>query len=319
MRTNGSKTDSEQQIDVLALLPVERQGAWLDACLLCGDGQDLLISQVAGPHEAAAVLRQQQCDLVAIWHEGRGTDVVAWWQQLSELTGMDGFVVLGMHVQEGWHIPLHAAGAIACLDMDQTDPLTLVNCLRVSAELVALRREKSEWHNERQVIKSREARDIDRLLEGQRKLLVRLDEMGAGPLTAPENAEGNAELPQYRVDIRSEADELAQRYGEYYFNTVRNYVFDEKQSLAALAVLAQHFARFGLASSSIMRIHLAAVTRLTAGGRVGSAKHCLAGADRFLMELMMRLVDGALADGASPNSVVAHSDAQAPLSPLAAA
>lgn len=313
MRTIDSESDS-QQTEILAVLPIERQGAWLDACLLCGDGRDLLISQVTGPHEAAALLRQHPYQLVVIWHEGRAANVVSWWQQLSELTGMQGFVVLGMHVQEGWHVPLHAAGALACLDMDQTDPSTLVHSLRVSAELVALRREKVVWQQEREVTRSREAREIDRLLEGQRQLLERLDQMGSGPLTLPEDCD----LATNACAIPSPIDELAARYGEYYFNALRNYIFDEKQSLPALAVLAQHFSQFGIASSNIMRVHLSAVTRLTSGSRIGSAKHCLAGADRFLLELMMRLADG-VADTNPSTTAVPRSENQVLLSPLVAA
>ena len=310
----GGARSSGQQLQLLAILPIERQGPWLDACLLCGGGGDLQIMQVDSPHQAAAALRQDSFDLLVFWYEGGRRTVLEGWDQLSQLTDHEGFVALGMQVEEGWNGPLIAGGAIACLDMDQTDPLTLVHTLRNSAELERLRGESQVWELERQRRRERETREIDRALAGQRSLLERLDQFGSGPL-APSEEERQLETVQ---DVMpGDADPLASEEGQYYLAALQSFIFDENPGASsAVASLAEHFASLGSTSSAIMRVHLSAVTRVTAGGGAGSLRHCLSGADRFLMELLMRTVDQQMPSqpAGSPN-VRLHSLT----SPLAAA
>lgn len=282
------------QLRLLAILPIERQGDWLRACFLCGGGRDLQVLQVATTHDAAAALRQQSYDLLVLWHEGLGEGLIERWHQLAQLGGDTGFVALGMHVCEGWQEPLFAAGAMACLDMDQTDPATLVHTLRTSAELERLRRASQVWEMERQRTREREARDIDRVLAGQRLLLERLDQFGGGPAGLSDEVT-LAAVPDSGGDEFTEP--LGSELGQYYLHALQNFIFDETQSAAAaIAELAEHFIDCHATSSTIMRVHLAAVTQITSRGGTGSLRHCLAGADRFLMELLMRLVDRQNAD-----------------------
>lgn len=315
-----------QRLRLLAILPIERQGPWLDACLLCGDGRDLEIVQVASPQQAAAALRQQPADLLVFWQEGRRHAVLDAWRQLSQLTGHSGFVALGMQVEEGWNEPLLQAGAIACVDMDQTDPLSLVHALRNAAELESLRLQRQTWEQDRERRQRREAGEIDRALSSQRLLLERLDQFGTGPLPL---AEEDVHAPR-GLDIPSgESDPLANEEGQQYLTALQNFIFDESSAASAAVVhLAEQFALRSATSSSIMRLHLAAVTRVTAGGGSGSLRHCLAGADRFLMELLMRMVDcpaalGGHALGGHPlggnHAPVERMRLHSPTSPLAAA
>lgn len=288
-----------QQLRLLAIMPIERQGDWLRACFLCGGGRDVQVLQVATTHDAAAALRQHTFDLLVLWHEGLGEGLIERWHQLAQLGGDEGFVALGMHVDEGWQEPLFAAGALACLDMDQTDPVTLVHTLRTSAELERLRRESQVWEIERQRMQEREARDIDRVLAGQRSLLDRLDEMGGAPSGLIDEV-GLVELSSGMAGPGNPtlaSETLAAELSPYYLQTLQNFLFDETQSAAAaIAELAEDFIRYESTSSTIMRIHLAAVTQITSKGGTGSMRHCLAGADRFLMELLMRLVDRRIVD-----------------------
>lgn len=303
-------------LQLLAILPIQRQGEWLDACLVCGGGSQIEITQVSTPHDAAALLRQYSFDLLLFWIEGAGESVSDVWSQLVPLTGHEGFVALGMQAHEGWHAPLFAAGALVCLDMDTTDPLTLVHSLRGACELVQLREARREWAAERQRTQQREAREVDRLLEGQRSLLSRLDQMGGEPNTLPE------ETPTPTLasanDARRWADPLAERLGHEYTLALQNFLFDESLGTSdAVAQLAEHFASCSATSSCIMRIHLAAVTQVTARGGAGTLRHCMASADRFLMELLMRMVDGR--DVARSPAAQAHTRHHARVSPLAAA
>jgi hypothetical protein len=295
---------------LLAIMPIERQGDWLRACFLCGGGRDLQVLQVATTHDAAAALRQQSFDLLVLWHEGLGQGVIERWHQLAQLGGDAGFVALGMHVSEGWQEPLFAAGALACLDMDQTDPVTLVHTLRTSAELERLRRESHIWETDRARLREREARDIDRVLAGQRSLLERLDQFGGAPSGLSEE-DGAAAVslnsgapgmlsPGMTASSARElptADALAAELGAFYLQSLQSFIFEETQSSAeAIAELAQRFIEQHATSSTIMRVHLAAVTQITSKGGTGSMRHCLTGADRFLMELLMRLVDRHILD-----------------------
>ena len=318
---------SSQQLQLLAILPIERQGPWLDACLLCGGGRDLQITQVASAQDAAAALRHGIFDLLVFWQERRGKAVLETWDQLSQLTNHEGFVALGMQIEEGWNEPLIGAGAIACLDMDHIDPMTLVHALRTAVELERLRSESQSWEQERDRRRQREAREIDRALASQRSLLDRLDYFGAGPIASPEEDSHVANQPdltslQERGRLQNAGtvggDLLATAEGQQYLAALQNFIFDENQTASsAVAALAEHFVCLGATSSSIMRVHLTAVTRVTAGGGPGSLRHCLSGADRFLMELLMRVIDQqGSSGGAAPNgNVRLHSVA----SPLAAA
>lgn len=295
---------SAGQLRLLAIMPIERQGDWLRACFLCGGGRDLQVLQVATTHDAAAALRQQSFDLLVLWHEGLGQGVIDGWHQLAQLGGDAGFVALGMHVCEGWQEPLFAAGALACLDMDQTDPVTLVHTLRTSAELERLRRESQVWEMDRARLREREARDIDRVLAGQRSLLERLDQFGGAPsglseddaaavtLSAVSSGAPSPSAAPITAHSLPTADLLAAELGAFYLQSLQSFIFDETQSSAeAIAELSERFIEQAATSSTIMRVHLSAVTQITSRGGTGSMRHCLAGADRFLMELLMRLVD----------------------------
>ncbi len=69
-----------------------------------------------------------------------------------------------------------------------------------------------------------------------------------------------------------------------------SYVFDESQvSTAAMNLLAEHF----LATACPARHNAAAPAAVTRDRTCGqwALRHCLASSDRFLVELLMRLVD----------------------------
>jgi hypothetical protein len=307
---------SRLPLQLLAILPIQRQGEWLDACLMCGGGDDIEITQVSTPHDAAALLRQYSFDMLVFWIEGAAEPERAAWSQLAQLTGHDGFVALGMQVREGWHAPLFEAGALACLDMDATDPITLVHTLRSSGELLRLREASGEWAAERQRIQQREAREVDRLLEGQRSLLSRLDQLGGGPSTLSDEPLGA--MSSTAGEQRHSADSLASPLGQSYCLALQNFLFDESENAGAtVAHLAELFMVAGASSSGIMRVHLAAVTQVTSRGGAGTLRHCLAGADRFLMELLMRMVDSQQPTPASASHAPRRLHAR--VSPLAAA
>jgi hypothetical protein len=321
----SSARSRSQQLHMLAILPIERQGQWFDACLLCGGGRDIRITQVPSPHEAAAALRQVHYDLLIFWQEGEQSDNLEVWDQLSEITGHSGFVSLGMQVVEGWNEPLIDAGAIACLDMDQTEPVTLVNTLRMAGELERLRCESHAWEQDRLRKRERETREIDRALAAQRSLLERLDQFGSLPFVAAESSPHLAAEPAYvplQASGQAVSDPLQNPTGQQYLAALQTFIFDENQTASThIAALAEHYARTAATSSSIMRVHLAAVTHITTGAGAGSLRHCLAGADRFLMELLMRLVDqqGASTSESIELSTATKLHAQGVASPLAAA
>lgn len=284
-----------EPLQLLALLPIDRQGEWLDACLLVGRGHEIEITQVGSMHEAAGMLRQYTFDLVIVWIEGTLSTTPESCEQLQELVGHDGYIALGMRAREGWQAAYYDAGAIACLDMDNTDPLTLVNALRSACDLVRLRLAESKWQSERHRASLREAREVDRLLVGQRQLLERLDELGGDPST------GVDETYQLRAEATSgnqsphrpfDTHHVASPLGQSYCAALQSYLFDEQRAAQSeIAELVEAFAACNSSSSSIMRLHLTAVTHITAHGGPGALRHCLAGADRFLIELLMRLVD----------------------------
>lgn len=317
---------SRPPLQLLALLPVQRQGEWLEACLLCGGGADIEITQVASPHEAAAMLRQYSFDLLLFWMEGAGEPVRKAWAMLAPLTGHDGFVALGMQVPEGWHAPLFHAGALACLDMDATDPLTLVQTLRNCGELVHLREASREWAAEKNKIQQRETREVDRLLAGQRSLLNRLDELGGSPNTLAEESTttvnsgsvSSSGVSSGAADQRHRPEPLSTPLGQQYSLALQGFLFDESQAAgASLVHLAELVMASGASSGSIMRIHLAAVTQMTSGAGAGTLRHCLTGADRFLTELLMRIIDGRQ-ESRTPTAQ-SHVRVHARVSPLAAA
>ncbi len=297
------------------LLPIERQGDWLDACLVYGGGHEIQLTQVATAQQMAEQLREYLFDLLLFWHEGARGPSLATCHQLMELADHQGFAAIGMHAPEGWHHALLAGGAIACLDMDLLDPVSLVHALRSSCELVRLRQEQLQWQLDRKRQQERDALDVQRLLAGQRKLLGRLDHLGGGPSVSIQ--------PFDRQDAeQSQADQMVQSaIGQSYCMVLQNYLFDDSQvSSAAFTLLAEHFLASGVESSQIMRLHLAAVTRVTAHGGSHALRHCLASADRFLLELLMRIVDRQQTDPATADSPAhVHSPFGSTVSPLAVA
>jgi hypothetical protein len=148
-------------------------------------------------------------------------------------------------------------------------------------------------------MRQREARDIDRVLAGQRLLLDRLDQFGGAPAGLAD-ANGADAVPSSDSRAASNAaaagqaslEPLSSEVGQRYLHALQNFIFDENQSAAAaIAELTECFVTCQATSSTIMRMHLAAVTQITSHAGTGSMRHCLSGADRFLMELLMRLVD----------------------------
>lgn len=281
-----------QTLQLLAILPLDRQGPWLRACLVCGGGQDIQITQVTSLREAAAATRERSFDLALLWHEGSGEQAEEQARILSSLPDLHGgFVALGMQTHEGWHAPLLEAGATVCLDLDQTDPQVLVSQLRNTAELLRLRTAQERWENQRLLAQNREAQELDRLLSAQRSLLMRLDAFqqstGAQSGMVGERLMGAAEAAR---DIQSSATQaiLAQHYTE----SLRSYMFDDSTSIrTAISNLAGEFRRLQFGSHSIMRLHLETVSTITEGGGAGSLRHCLAQADRFLIELLLQMVE----------------------------
>ncbi len=277
--------EKSQAMELLAILPIERQGPWLDACLLSGGGHSIRIEQVSDAHAAAARLRHNDQAILVLWHEGTLHDPLAIWDQLQDVTATEGFLVLGVHVQEGWHERYIDAGAIACLDMDHIDALTLVHSIETAIELESLRRQDRELQAERNRARQRETRDIDRALNGQRLLLERLESLGGSPVTS------SVSMTQH-ADAYESHDPLSDPAGERYCEALKAFLFDESGSGSQLAkLLAMHFLATRAPGNSIMRLHLAAVNRITAHAGPGSLKHCLSGADRFLMELLLRMHD----------------------------
>ncbi len=298
------------ELQLLVLLPIQRQGDWLDACLMVGGGHEIQLTQVASPREMAEELREYIFDLLLFWHEGTQGPQLATCQQLAEMADHQGFAAIGMHAAEGWQHELLQGGAITCLDLDTLDPVSLVHSLRSSCELVRLRQAQHQWQLDRQRQQERDARDVQRLLAGQRKLLSRLDHLGGGPSVAVQPFDA-----QEVYD--AQADEMLLRpIGQSYCTVLQSYLFDEAQvSGTALSLLAEHFLSSGVDSSQIMRLHLAAVSRVTAHGGSNALRHCLASADRFLLELLMRLVDRQR----SEPDASAHTASPLVHSPLAAA
>lgn len=299
------------ELQLLVLLPIHRQGDWLDACLMYGGGDEIQLTQVATAQEMAEQLREYIFDLVMFWFEGAQGPSLPLCRQLMEMADHQGFAAIGMHAVEGWQHPLLAGGAIACMDMDIVDPTSLVHSLRSSCELIRLRQQQHEWLVDRKRQQERDARDVQRLLAGQRKLLGRLDQLGGGPSVSVQPFDSDA-------SIQSQGDQLLTRpIGQSYCTVLQNYLFDDTQvSAMALTLLAEHFLATGADSSEIMRLHMAAVSKVTSHGGSNALRHCLASADRFLLELMMRLVDRQRAE-----TEFSHSEppfAQ-PSSPLAAA
>jgi len=279
-------TRAPTELQLLVLLPIQRQGDWLDACLMYGGGHEIQLTQVATPHEMAEQLHEYIFDLLLFWYEGAQGPSAAACRQLMEMADQQGYAALGMHAPEGWQHKLLQGGAIACLDMDLLDPVSLVHTLRNSCELVRLRQERTEWQVDRKRQQERDARDVQRLLAGQRKLLGRLDQLGGGPSVSVQPFD--ADRP---VDFATD-EMLSRPIGHSYCTVLQNYLFDDSQvSSTALSLLAEHFLASGLDSSQVMRLHLAAVSRVTSHGGSNALRHCLASADRFLLELLMRLVD----------------------------
>ena len=274
------------ELQLLVLLPIQRQGDWLDACLMYGGGHEIQLTQVATAQEMAEQLREYIFDLLLFWYEGAQGPSVASCRQLMEMADQQGFAAIGMHAPEGWQHKLLQGGAIACLDMDLLDPVSLVHTLRSSCELIRLRQERHQWQVDRKRQQERDARDVQRLLAGQRKLLGRLDQLGGGPSVSVQPFD--ADRP---VDFDTE-ELLGRPIGNSYCTVLQNYLFDDAHvSGTALSLLAEHFLASGVDSGQIMRLHVAAVSRVTAHGGSNALRHCLASADRFLLELLMRLVD----------------------------
>lgn len=283
MQTDSS---SPSDLQLLVLLPIQRQGDWLDACLMYGGGHEIQLTQVATAQQMAEQLHEYIFDLLLFWYEGTQGPSLATCRQLMEMADHPGFAAIGMHAEEGWQPPLLQGGAIACLDMDLLDPHSLVHALRNSCELVRLRHAQHQWQIARKREQERDARDVQRLLAGQRKLLGRLDQLGGGPSVSVQPFDPDA-------SVHSQADELLARpIGQSYCTVLQSYLFDDSQvSGTALTLLAEHFLATGADSSQIMRLHVAAVSRVTSHGGGNALRHCLASADRFLLELLMRLVD----------------------------
>ncbi len=277
---------SSPELHLLVLLPIERQGDWLDACLMYGGGHEIQLTQVTSARQMTEELREYVYDLLLFWYEGTQGASLPTCRQLSELADHDGFAAIGMHAVEGWHHQLLAGGAIACLDMDQLDPVSLVHSLRSSCELVRLRQERLQWQVDKHRQQERDARDVERLLAGQRKLLGRLDQLGGSPSVAIQPFEApttHDDQPDYLLEAS---------IGHSYCTVLQNYLFDDAHvSGTALTLLAEHFLASGFDSSQIMRLHMAAVKRVTAHGGSHALRHCLTSADRFLLELLMRLCD----------------------------
>jgi len=308
----GADTSSSQS-HLLAILPVDRQGGWLDACLLCGGGRDLSITQVPSVRDAVSASRQQEFDLLLLWQESTTHQALSDWQQSDGLVSASGFVALGMHVCEGWHAPLFSAGALACCDMDHTDPLTLVHTLRSAIELAALRRERRQWQHQINRLHQREARELDRLLSAQKALLARLDHLGQDqPL---------AEMPgPHQRSIGSSELETASRVvdeetlAKSYRLALQSFLFDETQpSSWAVAHMAEACRACGMTGAALMRLHLESVETLTQGAGAGGLRHYLTGADRFIIEILLRIVDRS----GSASELTSHNSKRT--SPLAAA
>lgn len=297
-------------LQLLVLLPIQRQGEWLDACLMYGGGHEIQLTQVATAQQMAGQLHEYIFDLLLFWYEGTQGPSLDVCRQLMELADHDGFAAIGMHAVEGWQPPLLGGGAIACLDMDLLDPFSLVHSLRNTCELLRLRQAQHQWQIDRKRQQERDARDVQRLLAGQRKLLGRLDHLGGGPSVSVQPFD--SDLP-----VHSQVEDLLARpIGQSYCTVLQNYLFDDTQvSSTALTLLAEHFLATGADSGQIMRLHVAAVSRVTASGGSNALRHCLASADRFLLELLMRLVDRQKPD----SQVRTASPALASSSPLAAA
>ncbi len=65
-----SDTPSPSELQLLVLLPIQRQGDWLDACLMYGGGHEIQLTQVATAQEMAEQLREYLFDLLLFWFEG---------------------------------------------------------------------------------------------------------------------------------------------------------------------------------------------------------------------------------------------------------
>lgn len=300
------------ELQLLMLLPIQRQGDWLDACLMYGGGHEIQLTQVASAQQMAEQLHEYIFDLVLFWYEGTDGPALPVCRQLMEMADHQGFAAIGMHAVEGWEQPLLHGGAIACLDMDWLDPVSLVHTLRNSCELIRLRHERHQWQIDRKRQQERDARDVQRLLAGQRKLLGRLDQLGGGPSVSVQPFDSHQ-----LVDIGAN-DLLDRPIGQSYCTVLQNYLFDDTHiSGTALTLLAEHFLATRVDSSQIMRLHVAAVSRVTAHGGSNALRHCLASADRFLLELLMRLVDRQRSETAVSPEIHAHFEPVT--SPLAAA
>ena len=151
-------------LQLLVLLPVQRQGDWLDACLMVGGGHEIQLTQVATAHQMAEQLREYIFDLLLFWHEGTQGPALATCRQLAEMADHQGFAAIGMHAPEGWQHQLLRGGALACLDLDQLDPVSLVHALRGACELIRLRQDQLQWQLDRKRQQDRDALDVQRLL-----------------------------------------------------------------------------------------------------------------------------------------------------------
>lgn len=295
----------QTELQLLMLLPIERQGDWLDACLVYGGGHEIQLTQVATAQQMAEQLHEYIFDLLLFWHEGAQGPTLSTCRHLMEMADHQGFAAIGMHASEGWHHPLFSGGAIACLDMDLLDPVSLVHALRSSCELIRLRQDQLQWQMDRKRQQERDARDVQRLLAGQRKLLGRLDHLGGGPSVSAQPFDSDV------VDQQSIDQLLDRPIGQSYCMVLQNYLFDDSQvSTTALTLLAEHFLASGADSSQIMRLHVAAVSRVTSHGGSNALRHCLASADRFLLELLMRIVDRQRSDA------VPAGEANGPFTPM---
>ncbi len=287
MHETMTEAYTQDALRVLALLPIERQGDWLDACLLYGGGHEFEFVQVASVQEAAGALRHDSCDLVIVWVEGTQAPSCDTCMQLLELANHTGLVAIGMHAPEGWQHAYIEMGAITCVDMDTADPMSLVHALRNACELTQLRLEEREWRTERARAQQRERRDVERLLVGQQQLLERLDGLGGEPGHSMHDERYGANDTIYPGGS-SKNDPLALHYR----HCLQQYLFDENgHAQQEISEIVEQLAMLELGSSGIMRLHLNSVSEVTEHGGAGALRHCLASADRFLVEILMRLVD----------------------------
>lgn len=295
--------NSTQQPALLAILPIQRQGPWLQACLLCGGGHDLRITQVGDLKDAAAVARKRHFDAALIWHEGSGHETLTLLEQTKHLRLFEGgCIVLGMKPHEGWHVPLFEAGAAVCLDLDQCDPITLVHQMRNTIELIKLRSERGRAEEEAARARRREVDQLDRLMSAQQSLLARLDALHTGETASLGTTRQDSQRTGAR-SARTEVEPPAVLQLEY-IACLKQYTFDAStaasQSIRGLAVKCHSL---GLTGRTLMRLHLGALEVTTHGAGSGSLRHILVQADRFLIELLLEHLELSSQTGGSGSNL----------------